>query len=192
MKIVHILLLLLGISSLANAQEKTQPRPGLPLTVSLFSESVSLPNFKNLLKGGIGIRVGTELYYRNRPGHQFIQTLNVGYYFHPRLQSGLYVNSEVGYRKFIGNFYTEAFLGGGALGISSRYPSYKRSASGEYQKAPQIALKFMPSASVGVGYRFNRQTTVFTRYEVFGEMPFSQILLPHKAIHVGTKLSFDK
>lgn len=193
MKILHILLILLGIPAFCSAQENRHVRPKWPLSISLFSESVSLPNFKNLLKGGIGIKIGTELYYSNRPGHQFMQTFNIGYYFHPQLQSGLYINSEVGYRKYIGSFYTEAFLGGGALGIASKYPAYKHNpASGEYQKAPQVKLKFMPSASIGVGYQFNRQTTLFSRYEVFGEMPFSQVLLPHKAIHVGTRLSFDK
>ena len=162
---------------------------GLPLSITVFSESISLPTLAHLQKGGIGVKIGTELYYRNRPGAQTFQSINLGYYHHPGVQSGLFVSSEVGYRHYFGAVYADASLGVGALLLHPVAPSYERSQAG-YPKSSAYQLKFMPSAGLGAGYRFRNRASVFTRYELFGEMPFSQILLPHQAIHVGARVPF--
>jgi len=190
------LLLLAGclLVRLAEAQDVPSQRPaGMPITVTLFAESISLPTFRNIQKGGLGIRLGTEFYYRQRPGSQVLQTLNVGYYVHPNVQNGLFVSSEFGYRKFIGGFFVDATIGGGALLVRPSAPSYTWDETNQgLRKAPANQLKFMPSLGLGAGYRFRNRTTVFTRYELFGEMPFGQILLPHQAIHLGTRLMLEK
>ncbi|WP_138992338.1 hypothetical protein [Larkinella sp. C7] len=192
MKTVQVFLVMLLVVTTVNAQKPNPTRSGLPITLSLFSESISLPTFKHIQTGGIGIKIGTELYYRNRPGSQLIQTLNVGYYHHPRVQTGFFVNSEFGFRKYVGSLYVDAFLGGGTLLVRPVSPSYTQdSNSGEYRKAPATQLKFMPTISAGLGYRFHHRTTVFTRYELFGEMPFREILLPHQALHLGTRFLFN-
>lgn len=176
---------------LSQAQVPLPNRPpsALPLSITVFSESISLPTLSHLKKGGIGVKIGTELYYRNRPGSQAFQSISLGYYHHPGVQSGLFTGSEFGFRKFFGAAYADASLGVGALLLRPAAPSYLRSEAG-YPKASAYQLKFMPSAGLGAGYRFRNQTAVFTRYELFGEMPFSQILLPHQAIHVGARVPF--
>ncbi|MCU0352584.1 MAG: hypothetical protein MUD08_02420 [Cytophagales bacterium] len=195
MKTVTLLLLCILPIGATIAQENRLVA-GLPLTVSVFSHAVSLPTFKGFLKRpNFGVRVGTEFYYRNRPGSQLIQTLNVGFYHHRSLQTGLFLNTEFGYRRFIGNFYTEGFIGIGALGLSQQLRSYEPTETGEFRPASRLMVRAMPSLSAGVGYRFRQHTatpvSVFARYEVFGETPFNNQgvpVLPHSALHVGTRL----
>ncbi len=180
---------LAGAGQLA-AQHPERPK-GLPLTVTLFSESVSLPNFRNIFRNGhFGVRVGTELYYKSSLHRQWFQTINLGYYRHRYLHNGLYLSSEMGYRKFFGNAFADATVGLGGLMLDSALPRYQPSAEG-YSKASSVHFKLMPTLGMGAGYRFN-QLTVFSRYELFGEMPFGFKgipALPHKAIHVGTRFS---
>jgi hypothetical protein len=175
----------------AFAQESRPERHRLPLTVTIFSESVSLPNFRNVFKNGhLGIRVGTELYYTQSAHRQWLQTINVGYYRHKNLQSGLYISSEGGYRHFFGNAFADATVGVGYLLLDSALPRYERTSSG-FAKVSSLHHRVMPTIGVGAGYRFD-QFTVFSRYELFGEMPFGFKgipALPHKAVHVGTRIA---
>jgi hypothetical protein len=178
-------------ASLVQAQEAppVPHRSGLPLVVTVFSESISLPTLARMKKGGLGLKVGTEFYYRNRQSQQTFQNLSIGYYHHPGVQSGLFVSSEVGYRKFVGNFYADATLGGGVLLLRPTSPSYIRDETGTFPKASAGQVKFMPSLGLGAWYRFRNRTALFTRYELFGEMPFSQILLPHQSLHLGARMN---
>lgn len=197
LKINLLLLLLAGSSSAARAQyDGSPPATGTPLSVSIFSHAVSLPTFRGFLKNpNVGIRIGTEVYYRNRPGSQLIQTVNVGLYYHRSLQSGLFLNTEFGYRKFIGSLYTETFVGIGALGLSQQLRSYKPTGNGEFKPASRLMLRIMPSLSAGLGYRFGQHTpvSVFTRYELFAEAPFGDApILPHTALHVGTRVFINR
>ena len=194
MKTLPIALLAWGLAlSQAIAQKFANAPTGLPLTVSVFSESISLPTLRGTRIGGVGLKVGTEFYYRNRPGSQWMQTLNLVYYYHPRVQSGLSIHSEFGYRKYFGGLYADAFVGGGALLLRPTAPSYMwNEGDGKYRKTPSLQLKFMPTVAASIGYRFRNQAALFARYELFGEMPFSYTVLPHQALHLGVRLLTKK
>lgn len=182
------------------AQDAPPTSTGLPLTVSVFSHAVSLPTFRGFFRNpNFGVRVGTELYYRDRPGSQLIQTLNLGFYHHRSLQTGLFLSTEFGYRKFIGGFYAEGFVGVGALGLTPHLRRYQPDGNGEFKPASRFMVRAMPTLSAGLGYRFRAHSaaplSVFTRYEVFGETPFQNRgvpLLPHSALHVGTRLFLNR
>jgi hypothetical protein len=152
---------------------------------------VGVPNFRNFFKDpSIGIRVGTEFYYTNKSGHQTMQTVNLGYYHHKNFQSGVYVSTEFGYRKFIGDFFLDGTIGGGYLLITSALPRYENN-GGDYEKISNSFGRFMPTVGLGAGYQFN-SVMVFSRYEMFGEMPFGfkgLPALPHKTLHVGTRFN---
>ncbi|GHB75482.1 hypothetical protein GCM10007390_31530 [Persicitalea jodogahamensis] len=144
-------------------------------------------------KGGLGLKIGTEFYYRNRPGSQTIQNVAAGYYHHPQVQSGWFVNTSVGYRKFVGGFFVDALVGGGALLLRPVAPSYTCDEStGTYRKASAAQFKFMPTLQTGIGYRLPNRALFFARYELFGEMPFRSVVLPHQAISAGTQLHLPK
>jgi hypothetical protein len=195
MKKITFLLAFLLAATLGLAQEPKRPRPALPLTLSLFSESVSLPTFRGFLRNpNLGVRLGTELYYRNRPGAQLFQTVNLGYYHHGSLHHGLYVSTELGYRKFIGPVYVDGTIGGGYLHLVSRVPVYAPTGDGNFRKASPHLHKFMPTLGLGAGCRLGDYTSLFARYELFGQMPLANDIpvLPHKALHVGARLHFNK
>lgn len=172
------------------AQEPINQK-SVPITVTVFSESVGLPNFKNFFKNpNLGIRVGTEFYYANKAGHQTVQTLNLGYYYHKDFQSGVYLSTEIGYRKLWGDFFVDGTLGGGYLLVTSALPRYERKGDG-FEKISNTFGRFMPTLGIGAGYRFN-SVSLFSRYEMFGEMPFGfkgLPALPHKTLHVGTRFN---
>lgn len=200
MNALHTLALTVLTIGTAFAQDAPFPASGFPLTVSVFTHSVSLPTFRGFLKNpNFGVRLGTEFYYRNRPGAQLIQTLNVGFYHHRALQTGLFMGTEFGYRKFFGPVYAEGFVGVSALGLSQQLRSYEPTGTGEFQPASRYMVRAMPALSAGLGCRFGQHSgspvSVFTRYELFAETPFSNRgvpLLPHSALHVGTRVLLNR
>jgi hypothetical protein len=188
----HLLtsLLLVFSSSIALAQTD-RPSGAIPITVTVFSESVSLPNFKNIFKNGsLGVRIGTELYYSKKDSRQLIQTINLSYYSHKDLHNALSLTSEFGYRRFFGNTFADATIGVGYMLIHSAMPRYEN-VNGDFIKTSSTFGRVAPTLGLGAGYQFKKFST-FTRYEMFGEMPFGFKgipALPHKTIHIGTRLN---
>ncbi|HEX8532103.1 MAG TPA: hypothetical protein VF646_18840, partial [Cytophagales bacterium] len=144
-----------------------------------------------LRKPNLGVRLGTELYYRNRPGTQWFQTVHLGYYAHRSLHHGLFVSTGLGYRRNIGPLFVDATLGGGYLHLVSRVPVYRPTGDGNFTKTPGRFHKFMPTLGLGVGCRLSDRTALFTRYEVFGLAPIAQDIpvLPHRALHLGARVN---
>jgi hypothetical protein len=180
---------ILGMNLLAYAQDHTTYSHKVPITITLFSESVSLPNFRNIFKHpNLGIRIGTELYYSRNENRQIIQTINLAYYHHKDFQNGLYVSSEFGYRKFFNNAFADATVGVGYLLIHAALPRYQMKGT-DYERVGSRFGRIMPTIGLGAGYQLDN-VSVFSRYEMFGEIPFGYNgvpALPHKAIHVGTR-----
>ncbi len=191
MKTLSLIVAILLISMLTHAQDQAPKNGKLPLTITLFSESVSLPNFRNIFKNpNLGIRIGTELHYSKNESRQLIQTINVGYYYHKDFQNGLYLSSEFGYRKFFNKAFVDATIGAGYLLIHSALQRYERNGN-DYQRIGSTFGRIMPTIGLGAGYQFDK-VSIFSRYEMFGETPFSYKgvpVLPHKALHVGTRFN---
>lgn len=186
-----LLATLLLAGTLVFGQDSASRNGGFPLTITLFSESVSLPNFHNIFKNpNLGIRIGTELYYSKNENRQFMQTINLGYYYHKDFQSGLYVSSEFGYRKFFNNVFVDGTLGVGYLLIDSALPRYELKGT-DYERISNTFGRIMPTLGLGAGYQFE-SVSIFSRYEMFGETPFGfngLPALPHKALHLGTRFN---
>jgi hypothetical protein len=189
--VMGLCFLLLSAVSL-QAQNPYTGSKQLPFKITIFSESIGLPNFSRFFKqSGFGVRVGTELYYTNKTTSQFFQTVNIGFYNHKNFASAFFVSTEAGYRKYFGAFFTDATLGGGIQFSQSAMPVYKPSAKG-YDKTNGNLIRFTPVAGFGTGYTFSK-AAVFARYELFGEMPFGYKgvpALPHQTIHLGTQFRF--
>lgn len=178
-------------SSIILMAQGDTPSDRFPLTVTLFSESVSLPNFKNIFKNGsLGMRIGTEFCYSQGASRQLVQTINLSYYSHKNLHNAFSLTSEFGYRRFFGNAFADATIGVGYMLIHSAMPRYEN-VNGDFIKTSSTFGRFTPSIGLGAGYRF-KNFSAFTRYEMFGEMPFGFKgipALPHKTIHIGTRLN---
>lgn len=188
-KIYFLLASMLALAG-AFAQEQGPRRQPIPLTITVFSESVGLPNFKSLVKkSNLGVRVGTEFYYRTKEARQIFQSLNLAYYNHKNFQRGFSVSSEFGYRQFIGKTFVDATVGIGYLLINSSFPRYELHGD-SFSKSSSTFGRIMPTLGLGAGYQF-KTIALFGRYEMFGEMPFGfkgLPVLPHKALHMGTRL----
>lgn len=189
MRIV-VFLLLISIAQRSVAQEHAARSRDFPVTVTLFCHAAGLPGLRSLFQSPrFGIRVGTEFYYRQSNGEATVQTVNIGYYRHRNFQDGLFISSEFGYRRFSGNTFGDATAGIGMLIVNAALPRYERHDAG-YRRSPQLFARVMPTLGIGGGYQF-QTTAVFTRYEVFGEMPFGfkgLPALPHHALHIGTRV----
>jgi hypothetical protein len=178
-------------SSIILLAQGDTPSGGIPLTFTVFSESVSLPNFKNIFKNGsLGVRIGTELYYSKSDSRQLIQTINLSYYSHQDLHNAFSITSEFGYRRFFGNAFADATIGVGYMIMHSAMPRYEN-VNGDFIKTSSTFGRLAPTIGLGAGYQF-KNFSAFTRYEMFGEMPFGFKgipALPHKTIHIGTRLN---
>lgn len=184
----------MGLNMLTFAQNPPfSKEKKFPLTVSLYSESVSIPNLRSIIKNPhLGVRVGTEFYYSSHRRHKVFQTFNVGYYHHRDFQNGYYASSEFGYRKFINHFFMDVTAGLGYLLIDSAFPRYERKGN-EFYPVGNTFGRIMPTVGLGVGHQFNR-LSVFGRYELFGEVPFGYKnvpALPHQSLHLGTRFNIN-
>ncbi len=192
MKTIFTLLVGLVFVS-AFGQESQLQKQTFPITITIFSESIGLPNFKNLLKGSnFGVRLGTELYYRQRDSQRVFQTINIGFYRHKNFQNSFYLSSEFGYRALFGKAFADGTIGVGYLLINSALPRYAKEGS-SFVKSSSTFGRFVPTFGFGAGYQL-KTMAVFSRYEMFGEMPFGfngLPVLPHRALHLGTRLNFN-
>jgi hypothetical protein len=192
MPIVLACFLVLSSAFSAKAQNPYSGSKPHLIKLSLFSESIGIPNFSRFLKqSGLGLRVGTELYYGNNSNCQYFQTINLGFYSHKGFASAFFISTEAGYRRYFGSFFSDATLGGGIQFSHSYLPVYKRTENGYVQSKGNL-VRIMPILGLGAGYQFNK-AAVFTRYELSGDMPFGYkgiIALPHQNIHIGTQVSF--
>lgn len=177
-------------ADLVLAQQEV-PAGGLPITISLFSESVSLPDLHSLFRNaGWGIRLGTEHHYTRNNSRTWLQTLNLGFYRHSRWQSGIYLNSEFGYRKTFNSIYTDITIGVGYLHLVA-HPGRYRPTEGGFEKTTAHLHRIMPTFGVGLGVDAGR-LSLFSRLEAFGEFPFhygGTPVLPHRALHFGTRFT---
>jgi len=172
------------------------------LTLSLFSESISLPSYKVVKGINPGINIGTEFVLKQKPKGQRILTANLGLYYHKRIHYGIFLSSEFGYRyqSPIG-IDLEALVGLGYLHTFWASKTYQRNDDGTYAEKktfgrPHIA----PSASIGLAYDFSRKADVpialFTKYQLFVETPFAAAngipVLPHTTFHIGARIYLNQ
>jgi hypothetical protein len=162
----------------------------LPLTITIFTESIGLPNFR-FAEGqtNLGFRIGTEFYYRNSDKGQLIQTLNIGYYVHRGFHNAFFVNTEFGYRHYFNNVFVDGTIGLGYALLRSALPRYTSDGNSFVQKSPVFG-RLLPTLGLGAGYRFDG-LSVFSRYEMHAEMPFGfkgVPALPHSTFHLGTRI----
>jgi hypothetical protein len=181
-------------------------RTGLPLTISVFNNSVSLPARGNMLLFGAplhpGVRLGTELYWKTRLKHQWFQTLDISAYWIQELHYGLGLSSDFGYRHLTPyNMFYQVSFGLGYLHTFNDGPIFVLNSEGEYEKKTDWGRPHLaPQFGAGIGYDFKlrneQKLGVFLQYQFQLEYPFTipgEIpLLPHSCIFLGTRFHFPK
>lgn len=177
--------------SRAFAQDQGRfPGIQLPITITVFTESIGFPNFR-FAEGqtNLGIRLGTEFYYKQTDKGQLIQTVNLGYYVHKGFHNAFFVNSEFGYRRFIDNVFVDGTIGLGYAILRSALPRYESDGTSFFEKSRTFG-RLLPTMGLGAGYRFDG-VSIFGRYEMHAEVPFGfkgVPALPHSTFHLGTRI----
>ncbi len=173
------------------AQEKS-----IPLNVSLFNESTTIP-YTSFFSVPIhpGLQIGTEFNYAVKDRTRLFQTANLSYFYHEHLAHGLALNSELGYeyRMKMGVALT-ALLGLGYMHTFATAPEYNFS-NGVYEKVRDRGnARLYPSLSLDVGYYLKRNEPespkLFVRYQSWAEYPYSPGFIPvmaHVNFHLGAK-----
>lgn len=174
-----------------HAQHDNQKKGiGIPINISVFTETIGFPNFSSWSRNpNFGIRVGTEFYYSQSEKNQLFQTIQLGYYYHKEFHQAFFLSSEFGYRRYFGDFFADATVGLGYMLIDSALPKFE-SAGDYYVEKSGVLGRFSPSLGLGAGYKFPK-FSVFSRYEMFGEVPFGLNGipgLPHTVFHLGTRI----
>jgi hypothetical protein len=190
-------MLLLSLSQI-KAQTTEKWARKWPVTFSAFAsspgtflESGRLVSLPTLLKGGGGVKAGTELYYWNRQGSQLFQTLNVAAYVQLNVEKAVFASTEVGYRKYIGPVFGEFLFGAGIVKSVSVHSFEMQREDGTYASYKQKGLKLAPTASVGIGYRFGNGAALFTRYELLVQPQLDNErfgIKQNRILHVGGRI----
>ena len=168
----------------------------IPVRISVGNEATAIPYTRFLsLPLHPSLQVGTEFEYKQSSHHYLYQTANLGYIFHNYLYQGAYISSEIGYDyKFGFGLNAKALFGLGYLHTFTTQQEY-RFENGEFVKgADRGNARFMPSLSIGAGYRFDKNddnpVEIFLLYQSWIEYPYSPGFIPvmtHICLQAGIK-----
>ncbi|MCI4669447.1 MAG: hypothetical protein MRZ79_15035 [Bacteroidia bacterium] len=182
------LCLLIGLCQL-KAQKKLSE---LPLRIAILDETIALPNSTwNRFSFNPGILVGTEYSFKEKGSSELFAAANLGYYYHPSWQSTFFLNAELGYRLNIQRW--NVFLKAGAGYSHSFTPGtiYTSSESGLVEATDWGYGKFMPSASLGFGYRLGEDPyspEIFAQASAAAELPLTIYSGAHQFVGLGIQL----
>ena len=136
-----------------------------------------------------GIQLGVEKQLGGSEKFNSLFALSIGGYVHPRNNTSLFAQAQLGQRiffrsglfidHFIGFGYLHQFVHGGAT-----YEVLPNGAVVELKNHGQP--KFKPSISFGTGYAFKQfNAIIYARPEVFWKAPFNGYYLTHLAFNAG-------
>ncbi len=138
-----------------------------------------------------GLTVSTGFNWKEKPKHNLMQSLKVGYFSHRFIQRSIMLYTEFGYRYKVGNnLGLSVAMGGGYLHMIPATQQFKMKDDGTWE---QMNLKSRPqgliSLSIGVDYKINAAGwRTFIRYQNMLQTPFVSgyvPLLPYNVLHVG-------
>lgn len=183
-------LLLLG-------NESFSQKGSMPVSVSIFNEATAIP-FTKFATRPIhpGFQVGSGFSYNQHRNHQWLQTINLIYYFHSDLNHGIGIYTEFGYQYMFKNGISfSPILGVGYMRTYSVNEEFALD-NGQYVKRKDKGNgRMMPSLSLEAGYypkkNFN-STKFFLKYQAWAEYPYSPGFIPvmtHINLHAGVQFN---
>lgn len=174
-----------------------QSRDYLPLSISLFNQSTSIP-FTAFIPKPIhpGIQVGVSRQWNKSQTHYLYQTANASYFFHNHLYQALTLNTELGYDfRFKFGLNLKAMFGLGYMMAMNTQQAYEF-VDGDYRKTSNSFMsKGQATLSLGLGYRLTpkraNSVEIFALYQAGAIYPFSADFIPAMTqtnVHVGIKI----
>lgn len=166
-------------------------QPGLfaqpALRVGLIQETSTLPAPARLLDQlNPGVMVGVELFKREQEKFDRFQSLDLGFYYHPQLNTGFFALTNFSLRYKPGKFRLLGEAGPGYQANYTHAPQYL-----DQKKVSHLRHQLLLNAGLGLEYQFGR-VAPFLKYQVLVEMPFlrnNSVFFPHQIIQIGTLLT---
>jgi len=191
---------MLALASSAIAQsDSLKTKEPLPLVVSVGTHTLSFPWYNKPLtyRYNPGFLIGTEFTHKKRQHFRFYQPVTLGFFQHEYIESGLFVNTDLGFSYVTGfGLHADFLLGAGYMHAFSRRKLFELK-DGEYREATDWGRPaFMFSLAGALGYQFksNRRLSFspFIQYRWFGQTPFAEgtPVMTHLLLTVGTKIYF--
>jgi len=189
MKNNRLFIVLLCLASLAFSQQGMAQ--SMPLKISVLDESISFPNFWfTNYSYNPSLMVGTERILKTKKNHDWHLTGNLGFYYHKDWQTGIFVNSEIGYRYHIKRFSISPKFGLGYVHTFSPKPSY-RFEDGIYTRVKDFGnATLMPSLSIELAFKLSKteqSPELFLTFMETAEIPFRLYNGIHQFVGLGYK-----
>lgn len=186
--------------TLLTLNAKAQSHP-VPVTVLVFNEATAIP-FTRVLTTPVhpGIQVGSNFSYKERIHTHLFQTVNIGYFFHSKLNQGFFINTELAYDyKFNFGLNIKTSIGIGYLFSFNTQKGYQFK-NGTYQIGRDKGnSRAMLSLGTGLGYRLQKSNLyspeIFMMYQSWAEYPYSPGFIPvmtHTNLQLGTKIFINQ
>lgn len=170
--ILLCLALMLGVSAFAQdsaASEKLH----FHFSLGHYPASLIVPSFSTIHPG---VNAGVTMRWNNNQRHQFIQSGNLGFFYHRDLQKAIQLFTEVGYRLKMDNglAITPLAIGGGyVMSVSDINSLNWDSVTNQYEE-DKFPVRHNWMISLGPSISFetpwalikNRQTTFFVDYRL--------------------------
>ncbi|MGH7454162.1 MAG: hypothetical protein ACRENG_22605 [bacterium] len=196
--VVSLSMVALSTNAIAQSDSSKTKEP-LPLVVSVGTHTLSFPWYNKPLtyRFNPGLVIGTEFTHKKWKHFRFSQPVNLGFFQHEYIESGLFVNTDLGFSYVTGfGLHADFLLGAGYLHTFSRRKLFELK-NGEYVEATDWGRPaFMFSLAGALGYQFksNRRLSFspFIQYRWFAQTPFADEIpvITHLLLSVGTKIYF--
>ena len=128
----------------------------------------------------------------NTPIASLTGRIEIGYFSHPRNHDGLFVDVNIGYRRYFDSgLFLEQGIGIGALKTRINSDNvYKVDDSGKVESSNRwMPIDLMPSLNIGMGYDLQSFTShplsVWMRPKVFWQLPHKTSSTFHPVIECG-------
>lgn len=193
--IIFLAVIIVSSKVIAQSDSLRSKRPP-PLIVAVGAHALSVPWHNKPLIFGFnpGFIIGTELAHKNWKHFRLSQPVNLGYFQHKYIESGLFLNTDLTLSYVTGfGLYADLLLGVGYLHAFSRRDVFELK-NGEYERVTDWGRPTaMISLGLALGYEF-KSFTPFIQYRWFAQAPFADPdELPaasHLLLTVGTKMYF--
>lgn len=185
------------VTSILSISTYGQNKDYIPLRISVFNESTSIP-FTTIIPKPIhpGIQMGVSRQWNTSQSHYFYQTANLSYFFHNHLYQAVTVSSELGYDyRFKFGLNLKTLFGIGYMMAMNTQQAYEF-VNGDYRKTNNTFMsKAQATLSLGLGYRINPKDNgspeIFALYQAGAIYPFSSDFIPAMTqtnFHIGISI----
>jgi len=186
-----------GIAEPDSVKAKKQ----FPLVIAVGTHTLSAPwhNKPLTYQFNPSLIVGTEFTHKNWKHFRLAQPVNLGFFQHEFIESGVFLNTDLAFSYRTGfGLHTDISLGAGYLHAFSRREVFELK-NGEYEKVTdwgRPTAMFSLAAALGYQFKSNRRLSFspFIQYRWFAQAPFADPdeipVATHLLLTVGTKIYF--